>query len=326
MLVTSSERLYRPGTPLCLISRLVDKAGIQFSNFSPDNQGDTYISTNNVLPEDLNKNIRTVVYLGSPPIRNNCIQSNLPWDKISHVVFISKYFEQIVRSNNKISCPSSVINFVGGCPSDSNILKPNLLPRTEVLPPFNFMCCAKWWKRPFKRLSQVVHLFNNYILKKYPVSLLHVLGSDVPETVKEGKVIYYKKSHHDFQYVDVWCRAHVHISLSAFDTGPMTLNESLHYRVPFVYPNNCAAQEFVDQLGKCGEIVKIDPDIKTAKDLKKYSPLLTKSYYNRHPDYDLIMQSIIRIIDNFEEYTSWKWTDSFNYNTQINKWLKVLNG
>jgi len=324
MIISTTDRIGRRGTPQRLVEIMTQKRGAKFVNYSPG-IGEAFITFSNrtdIIPD---KNIRNLVFLGSFPMKTNGVQPGMNWDNIDHVVFISKFYEAIVRSSYDIKCKTSVINFIGGCPADSDILSPILKPR-KCPDRINFICCAKWWKRKFKRLPQILNLFRNYILKKYPRSLLHVLGNNIKRDICENNVIFYKKSHHDLNYVKIWKAAHINISLSPIDSGPMTLNESLHYRVPFVYPANSAALDYIEHLGKCGEIVTIDPLLKTAEDCRKYMPITNKLHYGKELDYEIILNSITKIINNFEEYTSWEWTDDFNYDTQIDKWMEAFHG
>ena len=153
---------------------------------------------------------------------------------------------------------------------------------------------------------------------------MHVLGFLVSEDKIDGRVIYHSKSHHDKKYVDIWKQSHIHLSLTALDSGPMTLNESLHYRIPFIYSNNCAAYDYISKLGKCGEIVEIDPPISDARTCQKLCPITNAKYYDRELDYEKIMVSVDKVINNYDEYTSWSWNDQLNYDTIIDKWMNVF--
>lgn len=318
------DRLNRRGTPLYALQKILKPRGVSIVEYDRSQPGEVFVTCSNTIPKNpkyFPNNIRLVAYFGSERRHQGMSgPSRNIWDRIDYGVFISNFYKDLVRYS--IS-ESSVINWIGGCPADSDALSPILHSR-KIEGAINFIACAKWWKRPFKRLRQTIKLFNSYILKEYPQSQLHVLGCKISEDKHEGKIHYYSKSHGDPRYVDVWKKSHVHISLTPFDSGPMTLNEALHYKVPFVCTNNSAASDYTTQLGKCGEVVQIDPDIKSLKDFKKYKPFINQKHYDKEIDYGLVMSAVRKIIDSFEEYTAWEWTDTFNYETQTDKWMKAL--
>jgi len=318
MIITSLDRLRRKGTPMFVLQKMLESRGISLVEYNKSQVGDAFVTCSNSIPRNLPKDIKVVAYFGSERKKQNMVLESSPWDKIDYGVYISNFYKTLVSYPVR---KSSVINWIGGCPADPEMLSPELSPR-KIEGSINFVVCAKWWKRPFKRRRQVIKLFNDFILKQYPGSILHVLGCRISEV--EENVHYYRKSHCNYAYVDIWKKSHIHIALTAFDSGPMTLNEALHYRVPFICSHNSAASDYINQLGKCGEIVKIDPDINSLRIFKKYQPFTNVKYYDKEIDYELVMESVRKIVDNFEEYTSWKWTNEFNYDVQIDKWIKAF--
>lgn len=318
MIVSSLDRLGRKGTPFFTLAMILKPRGVSIVNYDKSKVGDAFVTCSNAIPNNLPADVRVMAYFASERKHHGMKLHRSPWNRINHGAYTSNFYKTLVSYPVR---ESSVINWIGGIPSDENALSPVLSPR-KIEGTINFICCAKWWKREFKRLRQIVKLFNDFILKQYPDSVLYVLGNKVEK--REGRVHYYAKSHHDSRYVDIWRKSHIHISLSPFDAGPKTLNESLHYRVPFISPSNSAASDFIDQLGKCGEIVKIDRLITSLKRFKKLQPFTNAKHFDKEIDYELVLASIRKIIDNFEEYTSWKWTDEFNYEVQTDKWMKAL--
>jgi len=150
-----------------------------------------------------------------------------------------------------------------------------------------------------------------------------VLGNGKED--RKGNVVYYKENFEGNMVMDVTKKSHMLIMLSAFDTGPMLLNEALHYRVPFVASNNCCAIEFAQHInGKYCETVNIDPPLSSASDCKKYKPMTGSGYINGNIDYKLVMQSIDNIIRNYSQYTSWKWKHEDPYYEQFNKWKNII--
>jgi len=126
--------------------------------------------------------------------------------------------------------------------------------------------------------------------------------------------------------VNAFKKSHIQLILTPFDTGPKTLTESLHYRVPFICSNNCSGNEYINLIGKCGIVVNTDPLITTMKDYSRYKPLESPKWYNKKIDYSIIMKAVDNIVDNYETYTSWKWNKKLNYQDQSNKIYNILKG
>jgi len=280
----------------------------------------------NTLKLGVSSKLRRVIFLGGARPGDHGIPREFNWNKADHNVFISKFFRKIAKSRYKIK-RSSVIHLVGGAPMDMD-----LTPMPPVSEPLgdeiHFMISAKWKKRYFKRYKQHIKFFQKKVLPAYPQSKLHVLGSTVTEDqVTEGSITFYKKSFHNEVIKEVYQKSHIQLIFTPFDTGPMTVNESLHYRVPFLCGNNSAANEFISMVdGTCGEIIQIDPQIKTAKDCKKYKPMKDRKFYNRIVDVGPIMETVHKVIKDYPKYTSWNWTEKFNYKAQADKWMNLLFG
>jgi len=265
------------------------------------------------------------MFVGGCKVNKNGIPRNNPWNKIHHVIFNSEFGKRITISRYKKIKKNSVVYLLGGAISDPNRMNP--LTTGRVLDEnINFVICAKWWKRKFKRLKQSIELFNKYILPKYPNSTLNILGhKGDPKTI--GNIVYHQKSFHNSTVYDVYNKSHIQILLTPFDRGPLTLSESLHYRIPFICSHNCCGPEFIKLVdGKCGEAVKIDTILKSASMCRKIQPMTNKKHYNKNLDYKLIMSKVDKIIDNYDYYTEWKWNDNFNYKSQAKKWLEAIVG
>ena len=314
----------RKGGTLWPISRLLQTFGnVKCETYTRQKKG-VYLG-HNTLDETVSKRMRRVVFLGGARPGDHGIPRDFNWNKADHCVFISNFFRKIAKSRYDIP-RSSAIHLVGGSPHDMDMVpKP---PFTQSLSPadeIHFMICAKWRKRYFKRYKQHLMLFDR-IKKEYPNAKLHILGTEAKKINEgEGGIIGYPKNFHDDTCKNVYQKAHIHLILTPFDTGPMTVNESLHYRVPFICGNNSAAGEFISMVdGTPGIVVKIDPQIKTASDCKKYKPMKNRKFYNRIVDFDLVMQSVREMVANYSTYVSWTWTEEFNYQAQCKKWLDVL--
>jgi hypothetical protein len=279
----------------------------------------------NILPPNLPKGLKIVALIGGFRLKDNGVARNIKWRRLAHVVFNSNFYRKICLSGFSIK-KSSVIHILGGAPADDQMLVPDESHIVlDINKHINFVVCAKWWKRSFKRLRQSIKLFNNFILPKYPNSTLRVLGSKFGK--HKNNIIFHRKSFHNSTVADVYRKSHIQLILTPFDTGPLTLTESLHYKLPFICSTNCAGPEILELLdGKAGEVVTIDRTIKSIRMLKRYRPTTNKKHYDRELNYKRILNSIDTIVDNYDEYIRWKWTNSFNYRTQSEKWMKVLFG
>jgi hypothetical protein len=270
---------------------------------------------------------RNVLYLGGPRVKDNGVMRirKSQMRNADHVVFNSKFFARICFSKyDRYIRKHKIIYTICTLPGDKDR---NVVPGPRSLPSdgtINFVTIAKWYKRPFKRLKQTEVLFNRYILPKYPKAILRVIGCGKPNE-RVGNVVYYQKSFHGSDPVKAFRKSHIQLCLTPFDTGPKTLAESLCYRVPFVCSNNCVGQEFVQKLGKCGKVVKIDPSIKNVRDCNKFQPMTNKSYYGRKLDNDALITAVDEIITNYEEYTSWSWSDELSPETEAKKWTGLLS-
>lgn len=317
----------RKGGPLGSITRLLRHFhGVKCVINEGQKKG-VYLG-HNILREGVSSRMRKVIFLGGARPRDHGIPRDFAWNEADHIVFCSHFFRNIAKSRYKIK-RSSVIHLVGGAPPDIDMIPvpsfaKSFTPDDEI----NFMMCAKWSKRYFKRYSQHVQLFLNYIKKEYPNSRLHVVGKKMEQNRVEGDgIISYRKDFHGRTVVDVYKQSDIQLILTPFDAGPKTASESLHYRVPFICGNNSAGDEFISRVdGKCGSVVKIDPQIKNARHCKKYRPMTNKKFYGRKLNNELIMTCIHNMIQNYSDYVSWQWTEEFNYKVQAQKWMNVLFG
>ncbi|KKN09482.1 hypothetical protein LCGC14_1046230 [marine sediment metagenome] len=318
----------RKGGTLRPIARLLSHFyDVELRLYKGEKRG-AYLGHNTLDHRVISKKMRRVVFVGGARPGDHGIPRKWKWNKVDHVVFISHFFRNIAKSRYKIR-RSSVIHLIGGTPSDEKMVpvKPFVKSFNEI-DEINFMICAKWNKRYFKRYMRHINLFNDIIQECYPNSKLHVLGKKITgEKAESGNIILYRKDFHGSTSFDVYNKSDIQLILTPFDTGPMTVNESMHYRVPFICGNNSAAQEFIDMVdGVCGDVVKIDPQIRTAKHCNKYQPMVNKKFYGRKLNDDLIMKSVHNIVKNYAKYVSWRWTDEFNYEVQAKKWMNILFG
>ncbi len=321
------------GGPLFVVGLLLKMYGnVVFEKY--DGQEEGVLLSYNSIPEGLPASLRKVLFIaGYSLARNRKAASNglprkNPWKEIDHVVFNSHLIKAISLSGYKDIGERSVIHVVGGAHADGEAMRPKEKGRSLLNDEIHFMAIAKWWKEraAYKRKKQTLTLFNNFILKKYPNSVLHMLGN-VEETKRHDNIIFYRKSFHNTTIPKIYNKAHIQIMLSAFESGPMTLSESMHYRVPFVCSNNSCGKEFIKRVdGICGEMVNTDRLIRTADDCVQFRPMTDKLFYNKKKfRYSRIMNKIEKVVNDYDTYTSWKWTKDFNYQSQCDKWLKVLN-
>lgn len=277
----------------------------------------------NRIPPDLSPNTRCNILMGGGPMKHDGLIVGLNWKRIRWVVFNSIFLQRIATSQFKNIGQNKILHILGGVCSDKNLFDYEETART-IDGNIRFVICAKWWKRPFKRKEQYIKLFNDYILSEFPEAEMYVLGNH--ENKVDGKVHFIYRDFTTDLYPSIYRRSHIHLMLSPFDTGPLTLTEALHYRIPFVCSNNCCGFELIERVdGKCGEIVKMDPSIKSNRDCEKYKPFSSCKFFN-HFDYKLAMKGIRKVVSNYTEYTNWKWTNTFNYKNQADEWMELLYG
>ncbi len=322
------NRYNKRGGPLWIITSLLSHFydDIKLKEYSGQRSG-VFLGYN-VIPREVisKKKIRKILLVGGCKMSKNGVPRKEKWKNVDAVVFNSKFSKRITTSAYKVG-KHYIIHILGGAPSDDNMHSP-LSPMSESInkDEIHFMTVAKWWKRPFKRLKQTEKLFNEYILKKYPNAKLHV-GGVLKEKKNRKNIYYYKKTFHRDVIPNIYRQCDIQLMFSTFDTGPMTLTESMHYRVPFVCSNNCCGKELIRSVnGECGISVDIDPEIRTFKDCNRIKPMTNKRFYSKDIDYDKIMRSIEAVVDNYDHYTSWEWTDGFNYKAQARKWRDLLLG
>jgi hypothetical protein len=295
---------------------------VEFISYEHGQKGHVWLGNNTTLFEGESK-IRKVVFVCSvPTIRKRNRMDG--WENMDHVVYLSDFCKNIIESDHKSNSNSKLL-FFGGLPVD-NDLNPIDKPR-HIDGPIQFIAIAKWYKRRYKRLKQIIKLYNSYLKKEYPGSILNIIGAE--DYRKDGNIHYYKKSFHNKKLIDIFKKSHIQLTPTPFDTGPKTIAESLHYRVPFICSNNCAGIEYIKVLGKCGIEVDTDPYISSLSDYNKYQPLsmVSKNKFHARPiPYEDYFEAVKQIINNFEEYTSWQWNDKFNYTKQSDSLYNILKG
>lgn len=313
---------FRNGTPVPDIAKMVhyNHPEVEFIPYTPEEKGDVILCVNRTMAED-ERSIRKVMYLGSVPTFKKS-KLNRQFSSIDHVIFISDYCSNLFLGGWDFEKYSTVLTF-GSLPMDECMI-PIKEPRT-IDGPIQFVAVAKWYKRRYKRLKQIKKLFNGYLKGKYPDSILHIIGDE--EEKKDGDIYSYKKTFHDQKMIDIFKNSHIQLMPTPFDTGPKTIAESLHYRVPFVCSNNCAGAEYINKLGKCGIVVDTDPHIGVWKQYLEYGPLDIWSDYNKNEiPYRKYTEAVEKIVNNFEEYTSWRWNEKLNYKKQSDNLYNILKG
>jgi hypothetical protein len=312
----------RGGTPVLDLIKMVhyNHPEVEFIPYGPKENGDVILGVNRTMAED-KRNIRKVMYLGSvPSFRKSPEREKI--DVVDHTFFISEYCKNIFIDRWDFEKYSVFLPF-GPLPADFN-LEP-LNDRISIEGPIQFVSVAKWYKRPYKRLKQILKLYHNYLKKEYPDSILNIIGG-LKEEVVDG-VHYHRKAFGNKEITDIFKKSHIHLIPTPFDTGPKTIPESMHYRVPFVCSNNCAGIEYIDKVGKCGIEVETDPLISSWKEYRAADPLNRRSIFVRNKiPYDKYLSAVKEIVNNFEEYTSWEWNEKLNYKKQSNQLYKILRG
>jgi len=288
----------------------------------------------NKMPDEIHESMRSILFIAGYSLSrsyradNNGLPRNNPWSKIKHVVFNSNIIRQIACSHYKIE-ESSVIHMVGGACADDNCMEPFESGKKIDVKNLQFVAIAKWWKErsAYKRRRQTIKFFKKFIRRKYPGSHLHLLGNNIPGTTTEGGITYYRKTFHKSIVPDIYKQSHIQLMFSAFESGPMTLNESMHYRVPFVCANNCCGAEYNNLIdGVCGISSRIDKAINNNRGVVLHRPMTNKSFYDKELRYGRLMSAVRKIVSNYDKYTKWKWTPEFNYRAQSDKWMHVLFG
>jgi len=330
MLVYTKRDPHRRGTPLFHISKIVGKYGVRMLKM-PDSlprcseKQYVYLSCDRLDSKLRDSSCkRYVLYIGGFDIKYNGRPNQCKSELADMVVFNSQFYSQIARSSHLKINKHQVIYMIAPLPVDDAI-DDLVTEREPIQDKINFVAIAKWWKRPFKRQSLIIKLFNDYIQKKYPNSELHLLGCS-KDNDRKGDVIYHKAGFHNPAYIDIFKNAHVQLMISPLDAAPKTLTESLFYRVPFVCSNNCVGPELIDKLGECGKAVNIDPPITTVKDCTKYCPFTNKKFYNnKRIDFQGLMNAVEEVVENFQAYTSWQWKDDLNPVSEAKKWVALLS-
>jgi hypothetical protein len=313
---------YRNGTPVPDIAKMVhyNHPEVEFIPYTPEENGDVILGINRTNAAD-RRNIRKVMYLGSVPTFVKS-PNREGIGSVDHTFFISEYCKNIFIDRWNFEKYSVFLPF-GPLPADLN-LEP-LYDKRSIEGPIQFVSVAKWYKRPYKRKEQIIRLYHKYLKKEYPDSILHIIG-EKKEQIKDG-VHYHRKGFGNEKMIDIFKKCHIHLIPTPFDTGPKTIPESMHYRVPFICSNNCAGIEYIDKVGKCGIEVKTDSMIRSWAGYKDAGPLNYKSKFVRKEiPYDKYLSAVREIVNNFEEYTSWEWNEKLNYKKQSDQLYNVLKG
>lgn len=315
------------GTPLPDLIKMANysHSEIEFIPYSATKSADVLLGINGISG-DYKRFKRKVIHIGSvPSIHKNMkrVHKRNPsfLKNMDCVFFNSAYCRNIVGTRYKIKNKEVFLTF-GGLPSDENMEPRNKSRR--VGDEIHFVSVAKWYKRPYKRLKQTRRIFHKYLKKEYPNSFLHFIGCRHDKLEKD--VYYHAKAFTSRRVVDILEKCHIQIMPTPFDTGPKTIPESLHYRIPFVCSDNCSGSEYISLLGKCGTSIKTDPDIKTWNDYREHSPLKNVKFYDKDINYEEYFEEIRNIINNYEEYTSWEWNEELNYKAQSDKLYGILKG
>ena len=267
----------RNGTPIPDLIKMVhyNHPEVEFIPYSPTEKGDVILGINMTMAED-SRSIRKVMYLGSVP---SFLKSNKREEtgSVDHTIFISDYCKNIFLNRWSFKKYSVFLPF-GPMPADNN-LEP-IIGKRIIDGHIKFVAVAKWHKRAYKRQHQIIRLYQKYLSQEYPDSTLHLLGCG-RDLIEDG-VHYYQKCFWSDWVVDFIKGCHIHLIPTPFDTGPKTIPESMHYRVPFVCSNNCAGIEYIDKVGKCGIEVATDPIISSWAEYKAADPLNYRSTYVRN--------------------------------------------
>jgi glycosyltransferase involved in cell wall biosynthesis len=326
MKVAISDKI-KKGGPLDGLVKLLHSRGVEFLPYVPGDKYDVYLAFNRMYRKqniDIRNFPNRIMYMGGFRMNANGMPDTYRYNEFDGFVFNSQFYRSICKSCFK-SKNIHVIHDIGSLPADSNN-DPILSPK-DISGPIKFVVMAKWSKRKFKRKDHVIKLFNEFILPTYPDSYLYIIGDGRGGNVYGNeRIVSYHKSFHNESYVDVFRSCHVHITLSPFDTGPKTLSEAMHYRIPFVCSNNNCGKELIQMVGKCGISIDIDPSIQTGADCQKYKPITNKKFYNSKIDLSKVMDAIKEVIDNYGAYTSWEWNEKLNYSNQADRWMSVLRG
>jgi len=312
----------KKGTPIPDLIKMAhyNHPEVEFAPYKKGETGDVLLCINRTMKED-KSGIRKVMYLGSVPsfLKSKGVGNN---SGVDHTFFISNYCEKIFIGMCEFENYSTFLP-VGPMPADSNVNP--ILEKRVINGPIQFVSIAKWYKRPYKRLKHIVKLYRKHLRKEYPDSILHIIG--FKKDKDEDGIYYHKKSFSRDGAVDIFKKCHIQLIPTAFDTGPKTIPESLHYRVPFVCSSNCAGSEYIDLLGHCGLEVYTDEHIDSYKKYKRLKPLYGRSkFVTKILPYDLYVNAVKEIVDNFEDYTSWEWNDRLNYKKQSDELYNMLKG
>ena len=72
-------------------------------------------------------------------------------------------------------------------------------------------------------------------------------------------------------------------------------------------------------------MVDSDPLISSYEVYKKYKPMNRSDFYDKELDYELFTDAVRKIVNNYEEYTSWEW-GRLNYEARSQQLYKILAG
>lgn len=308
----NNHHIARPGNAFCGSLKLI-------KHFYPNTQVQT-ISDNN------NENVFLAFNRDNTSVKNRILllgtygkNKKLHLNEAKHIVCISKFQLEILKklcNFNKYKV--SIIPEVGPMPRDKN-MTPVDIPK-KLGNPIQFVIVAKWHKRRFKRLMPIIDLFNTMILPRYPNSILNVIGAK--RTVQENNVFFYRMSFNDKKLVDVFKNSHIHITLSAIDTGPATITQAMHYKIPFICTENCGYKDLINRVsGTPGVSISIDP----VPTKPSHAVRLTKQ--NRHLNEEqkiIAFKAIQSVIENYDHYMNWSFTKDFNYRSLAKQWMKIL--
>ncbi len=151
------------------------------------------------------------------------------------------------------------------------------LPNEEPI-----VCCAKWAKRPYKRLplhTKVIQLVREVYGHKD--AKLHIFGWEpvMPyyhtapyywHGMNMRGVRFYQRSFERPTYPALLHGARLLLHASAIDSGPQTVMEAIARGIPAVVTNNMGAAEWIREIGPvAGEVVDVDPITDTYEKVRK---------------------------------------------------------
>lgn len=222
-------------------------------------------------------------------IRNRPIFEGI--DNAIGVVFQSSFsYELVVNFHKRMTKHYAIIN--NGV--DIDIFSSNGSNRRKELGIRNndlvFLTAAKW--RVHKRLKDVINIFLEYEKNTNKTCHLLILGKD--SHIKE--IIH--PHIHELRYVrprdmPEWYRTgNVFLFLSWLDNCPNSVIEAIACGLPVVCSNQGGTKEIVEMTNG-GIVAKTDEDF-NFKPIDLYDP--------PKPDYDIIMNAINKIVENYDDY------------------------